>query len=239
MVAQVIVASGPPNNTGGSIQIRNKTTNALVASGSATETSSGSTVYTTTVNDAAAGTYRVFFLNSSGEVRYEGQWVTLLLVAGTYVAYVLPEDEFGISSITNVQLAAITVESGVISSFPETLTIGDSYTENTGQIKINISDSDGEPITALGTLLLAEATITFAAFRPNDSAQIVGTCEYFEEVDETYVLLTLPSTETAKGKAEYTYEGRLKFHWEGDSSGESDDEQKTFKTTPFKFIANP
>lgn len=144
-----------------------------------------------------------------------------------------------IDAISADQLAAITVESGVIGNFPETLTIGDSYTENTGQIKIVITDSVGDPITEFGSLQLSEADISFTAFRPNDSAVLSGTCEFVDDITETYVLLTLPSSETSLGKAEYTYEGRLKFFWEGPSSGESDDEQKTYKTTPFKFIANP
>lgn len=143
------------------------------------------------------------------------------------------------ANISATQLAAITVESGVIANFPETLTIGDSYTSNTGQIKIAITDADGDPITGIGSLDFVDATISFTAFRPNDSASISGICQFVDDITETYVLLTLPSTQTALGKAEYTYEGRLVFFWEGASSGDYDDEQKTYKTTPFKFIANP
>lgn len=143
------------------------------------------------------------------------------------------------ANITATQLAAITVESGVIANFPETLTIGDSYTSNTGQIKIAITDADGDPITGIGSLDFVDATISFTAFRPNDSASISGICQFVDDITETYVLLTLPSTQTALGKAEYTYEGRLVFFWEGASSGDYDNEQKTYKTTPFKFIANP
>jgi len=132
-----------------------------------------------------------------------------------------------------------TVESEVTCSFPESLIIGDSYTENTGQIKINISYSTGLPITEFGELLLEDADISFVAFRPNDSAVITGICEFVDDTTETYILVTLPASETSLGLAEYTYEGRLKFFWEGPSTGNSDDEQKTFKTTPFKFIANP
>jgi hypothetical protein len=131
------------------------------------------------------------------------------------------------------------VESEVIGSFPETIVIGDSYTANTGRIKINITYSNGLPLTAFGSLELNEALITWTAFRPNDSATISGTCEFVNNTTETYVLITLPSSETLLGKAEYTYEGRLKFLWESDSSGQNDDEQKTYKTTPFKFVSNP
>lgn len=138
-----------------------------------------------------------------------------------------------IDSITGEQLAAITVESGTIGNFPSTLTIGDSYDTDTGWIKIAITDENGDPITALGSLLFEDATVSFKAFRPNDSARISGVCEFVDGGTETYVKLTFTSAETTKGLPEYTYEGRLKFTW---TTGTR---QKTYKTTPFKFIANP
>lgn len=151
-----------------------------------------------------------------------------------------------LEDLADTQLAAVEVDAGTISGFPETLIIGDSYSEDTGQIRINITDSvTGNPIDSLGTLDFVDADIVFTAFRPNDSARIIGTCEYVREpssgtLTASYVLVTLLTSETAKGKAEYTYEGRLKFVWQGPSSSdETDEEQKTYKTTPFKFIANP
>ncbi len=146
-----------------------------------------------------------------------------------------------IDGITGEQLAAITVESGTIGNFPSTLTIGDSYDTDTGWIKISITDESGDPITALGSLQFSEAEVSFTAFRPNDSARIYGECLFVSSGGETYVKLTLTSEETTKGLPEYTYEGRLKFVWDsGSSSSDGEDlRQKTYKTTPFKFIANP
>jgi hypothetical protein len=151
-----------------------------------------------------------------------------------------------LDDLAAVQLAAVEVDAGTISGFPETLIIGDSYSEDTGQIRINILDSTTEdPIDSLGSLEFADADVYFTAFRPNDSARIVGSCEYVRvpssgTLEESYVLVTLLTSETSKGKAEYTYEGRLKFVWQGPSSSdETDEEQKTYKTTPFKFISNP
>jgi hypothetical protein len=137
-----------------------------------------------------------------------------------------------IDAITGEQLAAITVESGTIGNFPEVLTIGDSYDTDTGWIKISITNESGDPIDSLGSLLFEDATVSFTAFRPNDSATISGSCEFVDSGSETYVKLTFTSVETNKGLPEYTYEGRLKFVWTGGK-------QKTYKTTPFKFIANP
>lgn len=151
-----------------------------------------------------------------------------------------------LDALAAIQLAAVEVDAGTITGFPETLIIGDSYSEDTGQIRIDIKDSITEdPIDVLGSLEFVDADVVFTAFRPNDSARIVGTCQYVREpssgtLTASYVLVTLLTSETAKGKAEYTYEGRLKFVWQGPSSSdETDEEQKTYKTTPFKFIANP
>jgi hypothetical protein len=138
---------------------------------------------------------------------------------------------------TSAQLAALTVETGVISNFPDELIIGDSYSVDTGRIRIEITDTDGEPLSALGSLEFSEADISFIAFRPDDTTVIEGTCEFVDDGDNTYVLLSLSASATAAGKAEYTYEGRLQFYW-SQSSGDEDDERKTFKTTPFKFIEN-
>ncbi len=126
-----------------------------------------------------------------------------------------------------------------IVDFPKEITIGDSYSASVGYIKLEITNSSGLPITSLGSLDFADADIDFTAFRPNDSATITGTCVFVSSASESYVKLYLTSTATSLGKAGYTYEGRLRFIWEGVSSGTHDDEQKTYKTTPFKFIANP
>ena len=146
-----------------------------------------------------------------------------------------------IGEISTAQLAAITVESGVIGNFPDTLTIGDSYDTDTGWIKVLITDEADDPITGLGDLLFSEADVSFTAFRPNDSARVYGVCEFVDAGSETYVKLTLTSEETTKGLPEYTYEGRLKFVWDSTSASSDlvDSRQKTYKTTPFKFIANP
>lgn len=185
----------------------------------------------------------ITFLGTDGETATE---TPLIVELDSGTAAQLDSIEQSIDDLAAVQLAAVEVDAGTISGFPETLTIGDSYSEDTGQIRINITDStSGDPIDSLGTLEFADADVAFTAFRPNDSARIVGTCEYVREpssgtLTASYVLVTLLTSETAKGKAEYTYEGRLKFVWQGpSSSNETDEEQKTYKTTPFKFIANP
>jgi hypothetical protein len=247
MVQQTVIGPRPTTGVTGTAQLMTAA-NVLVQSVNA-PAQDGTGLCTCVFTDVAAGTYRWQYKDSFGVVRNRGDWVTILLVTGTYYVYVIPDPATAenqeeiielVNSIGSNQLSAITVESGVISNFPATLTIGDSYTENTGQIKVLVTDADGDPITEFGTLQLADADISFTAFRPNDSAIITGTCEFVDDSPtETYVLITIPSSQTALGEAEYTYEGRLKFFWEGVSSGQADDEQKTYKTTPFKFVSNP
>lgn len=239
------------------VTLRNELTDALVATAdSCLEVSTDAGVYLAVFTEASvivSGIYRlravvsgspinrfVRLTGTDGEVAVSSDDRSSVVTASGDATLAKQEEILeAISNISVTQLAAITVESGVISNFPETLTIGDSYTENTGRIKIGITNSDNEPITGLGSLDFADAEISFAAFRPGDSAVISGTCEFVDDVTETYVWLTLPASQTILGKAEYTYEGRLKFFWEGPSTGNSDDEQKTYKTTPFKFISNP
>lgn len=220
-------------------------------------TSSGDMEYSCTVTDAILGLYRCVAKTSGGVIAGAG-YVTI--ETGATSVRIRSEEATGsdatlakqeeilaaIDDLAAVQLAAVEVEAGTISGFPETLTIGDSYSEDTGQIRINITDStSGDPIDSLGSLEFVDAYVAFTAFRPNDSARIVGNCQYVREpssgtLTASYVLVTLLTSETSKGKAEYTYEGRLKFVWQGPSSSdETDEEQKTYKTTPFKFIANP
>jgi hypothetical protein len=128
-------------------------------------------------------------------------------------------------------IAAAVLAPGTITGFPSELVIGDSYDVDTGAIEISILDSEGDPITSIGSLDLADADIEFTAYRTGDpeAKWITGVCTYASSV----VSLLLPSSETSKGIAEFTYEGRLKFIWV------TEDAQKTFKTTQFKFVENP
>lgn len=89
MATQTVIGNGPPAIAGGSLQLRAAGTDALVASASATETASGSTIYTAAFTDVAAGTYRCKFVDSGGTVRYV-QWVTLTLTTATFVCYEMP-----------------------------------------------------------------------------------------------------------------------------------------------------
>jgi len=251
MTAQTILSSFLPGQTGSSFRLRSRVNGSIIATETATETTSGSAIYTAVFNDIAEGTYYLQLLRNSDSRVLADKIVKLLLVEGTYVAEVvicdsaLTEEQeqsledivTAMNNISSTQLAAITLTPGVIANFPDELVIGDSYTEETGRIRILIVDDDGDPVLGVGSLLFEDAIISFAAYRANDHAVLQGECSFHDD-DGTYVLLSLSANTTATAKAEYTYEGRLQFYWPMDV-GSDDDQRKTYKTTPFKFISNP
>lgn len=121
-------------------------------------------------------------------------------------------------------LAGAVLEPGTITSFPETLTVGDSYTVANGRaIQIPIIDSNGNPISEAGTLLFADADVSFIIKRSFDTvASRILTCNAsFVDPPGTgtgegpYALIEIPADQTAKGLLKYQYSGVLKFTWPG------------------------
>lgn len=149
----------------------------------------------------------------------------------TLLAVKAKTDLIGTAQANVALTAAAVLNIGSITGFPTELIIGDSYDSDSGEIEVSVLDADGDPITAIGSLQLEDATIEFTAYRTGDptSLHISGTCSYAASV----VSISLASSATAIGKPEFTYEGRLKFIWT------AEDAQKTFKTSQFKFVENP
>jgi hypothetical protein len=122
-------------------------------------------------------------------------------------------------------LAAAVLEPGTITSFPETLTIGDSYTEQNGrEIQIPIVDTDGTPLSSTGSLNFADASVTFTLQRSGetDSTRVItGTATFVDPpgtgtgAGAPYAVIELPASETAKGLKKYKYSGILTFLWTG------------------------
>jgi len=129
-----------------------------------------------------------------------------------------------VGAITSL-LAAAVLEPGTITSFPETLTIGDSYTEQNGrEIQIPIVDTDGNPISSTGSLNFADASVTFTLQRSGetDSTRVITGSATFVDPPGTgtgagapYAVIELPASETAKGLKKYKYSGILTFLWTG------------------------
>jgi hypothetical protein len=129
-----------------------------------------------------------------------------------------------VGAITSL-LAAAVLEPGTITSFPETLTIGDSYTEQNGrEIQIPIVDTDGTPLSSTGSLNFADASVTFTLQRSGetDSTRVITGTATFVDPPGTgtgsgapYAVIELPASETAKGLKKYKYSGILTFLWTG------------------------
>jgi len=145
----------------------------------------------------------------------------------------------GISSL----LAASVLTPGTITEFPDTLTIGDSYTTANGRsIQIPIVDTDGNQISSTGSLDFADATATFVIKRAKetDSTRIItGTAAFTDPVGTgtsgaPYAVVQLTSSETAKGLIGYKYSGVLTFTWPYVGTG-TDPEVMSFETDTLLF----
>jgi hypothetical protein len=134
-------------------------------------------------------------------------------------------DLIGTAAGATTLLAAAVLEPGTITSFPETLTIGDSYTEQNGrEIQIPIVDTDGTPLSSTGSLNFADASVTFTLQRSGetDSTRVItGTATFVDPpgtgtgAGAPYAVIELPASETAKGLKKYKYSGILTFTWTG------------------------
>jgi len=134
-------------------------------------------------------------------------------------------DLIGTAAGATTLLAAAVLEPGTITSFPETLTIGDSYTEQNGrEIQIPIVDTDGTPLSSTGSLNFADASVTFTLQRSGetDSTRVITGSATFVDPPGTgtgagapYAVIELPASETAKGLKKYKYSGILTFTWTG------------------------
>jgi len=134
-------------------------------------------------------------------------------------------DLIGTAAGATTLLDAAVLEPGTITSFPETLTIGDSYTEQNGrEIHIPIVDTDGTPLSSTGSLNFADASVTFTLQRSGetDSTRVITGSATFVDPPGTgtgagapYAVIELPASETAKGLKKYKYSGILTFTWTG------------------------
>lgn len=134
-------------------------------------------------------------------------------------------DTIGTAAGTTTLLAAAVLEPGTITSFPEVLTIGDSYTAQNGRsIQIPIVDTDGTPLSSTGSLNFADASVTFTLQRSGetDSTRVITGSASFVDPPGTgtgagapYAVIELSSSETSKGLKKYRYSGILTFTWSG------------------------
>jgi hypothetical protein len=152
-------------------------------------------------------------------------------------------DLIGSAAGATTVLAAAVLTPGTITEFPDTLTIGDSYTTANGRsIQIPIVDTDGNQISSTGSLDFADATATFVIKRAKetDSTRIItGTAAFTDPVGTgtsgaPYAVVQLTSSETAKGLIGYKYSGVLTFTWPYVGTG-TDPEVMSFETDTLNF----
>jgi hypothetical protein len=152
-------------------------------------------------------------------------------------------DLIGSAAGATTVLAAAVLTPGTITEFPDTLTIGDSYTTANGRsIQIPIVDTDGNQISSTGSLDFADATATFVIKRAKetDSTRIItGTAAFTDPVGTgtsgaPYAVVQLTSSETAKGLIGYKYSGVLTFTWPYVGTG-TDPEVMSFETDTILF----
>jgi len=161
----------------------------------------------------------------------------------TLLAVKAKTDLIGTAAGATQLLAASVLEPGTITSFPETLRVGDSYTDAIGRgIQLPIVDTDGVALTSAGNKNFADAIATFVIKRANDTESsriITGTAVFVDPPgtgtgDAPYALIEIPSSETAKGLVKYRYTGLLTFTWPYVGTG-TDAEVMTFETGTITF----
>ena len=149
-------------------------------------------------------------------------------------------DQIGSANAITSLLAGAVLDPGTITSFPETLVIGDSYQETDGrEIQIPLVDTDGNVLTTVGSRNLADATATFEIRRINESDPtrvITGTATIVDPpgtgtgAGAPYAVVELPADETDKGLVGYRYKGKLTLTWQGPGT-----DVYSFDTATIKF----
>ena len=191
MATQTVIAPGPPATSGGVLQLRNASTNALIASALASELGgAGSANYSAAFTDQPAATYRVVFVDAAGDTRTESQWVVLTLTTATFLAYAVPSSVFGggtgggggDATLAN-QVAILAALSGrpispvarVASGGAVLLYVGDDATElSSTLLSIPVDDPAGAVLAKLQAIGIAN--LSWGASRSNMAASsIAGT----------------------------------------------------------------
>jgi hypothetical protein len=152
-------------------------------------------------------------------------------------------DLIGTTSDISSLLAASVLTPGTITEFPDTVTIGDSYTVANGRsILIPIVDTDGNQLSSTGSLDFADAVATFVIKRAKETDPtriITGTASFTDPIGTgtagaPYAVIQLSSSETAKGLIGYKYSGVLTFTWPYVGTG-TDPEVMSFETDTIIF----
>jgi len=114
-------------------------------------------------------------------------------------------------------LSAAVWTAGVITGFPSSLVIGDSYIDDVNRhIKIYYRDDADDPITNIGSKSVTDGdfTASLRISQDNRSSVVVATCSWVAAVGPTegYLKVELPKDQTRRA-AEGVAEMQLVFQW--------------------------
>ena len=129
-------------------------------------------------------------------------------------------------------IASVSVTPGALSGWPETMSIGDSYTDECGRsIHLFVRDASDDPITAIGSHAFTDAdfTATVILSQGAQRGRVIGTATW-EVGPEGYLNVQIPSKESRRA-AEGTATVQVLLKWT--DSGD----QYTLPATTTRWIA--
>lgn len=230
MATQTINFPFIAGQTGLSIRLRSLVDRSIVDTEASAETVADNGVQTAEFTDVPAAKYLVQLV--SGTTVWADDTVTLTLTTATFWvdsvngasggggdATLAKQNEIldAIGDLGASALSAAVWTAGVITGFPTSLVIGDSYVDDVNRhIKIYYRDSNDDPITTIGSksVLDEDFVPVLRISQDNRSSVVVATCSWVAAVGPTegYVKVELPKDQTRRA-SEGVAEMQLVFQW--------------------------
>ena len=129
-------------------------------------------------------------------------------------------------------IASVSVTPGALTGWPETMSIGDSYTDDCGRsIHLFVRDASDDPITSIGSHAFTDAdfTATVILSQGAQRGRVIGTATW-EVGPEGYLNVQIPSKESRRA-AEGTATVQVLLRWT--DSGD----QYTLPATTTRWVA--
>ena len=213
--------------TGFTLYLRKTSDGTLVNTGgdALTESPASSGRFTATVAESWTETLAAVVLDSNSLAVRDG-W---LAVGETIIQDSYPVDQ---SAIINSIIASVGVTPGALTGWPETMSIGDSYTDDCSRsIHLLVRDSGNTPITSIGSHAFTDAdfTATVILSQGAQRGRVIGTAAWVVG-PEGYLNVQIPSKESRRA-AEGTATVQVLLKWT--NSGD----QYTLPATTTRWVA--
>jgi len=195
--------------TGFTLYLRKTSDGTLVNTGgdALTESPASSGRFTATVAESWTETLAAVVLDSNSLAVRDG-W---LAVGETIIQDSYPVDQ---SAIINSIIASVGVTPGALTGWPETMSIGDSYTDDCGRsIHLFVRDASDDPITSIGSHAFTDTdfTATVILSQGAQRGRVIGTATW-EVGPEGYLNVQIPSKESRRA-AEGTATVQVLLRW--------------------------